>query len=343
MYYITHYNRNGVKYTSRKISKPRLLPYTPCLQEQEINNLNIPVLTEQNKTYTTFHIPKASGGCRTIEAPSENLKIKQRKLLNLLKDNYKLLESPWAYAYIKNTCALDALKEHQKNKSKYFLKLDIKDFFPSCTSEKVIQALNQIFPVCSWPEEKQNILKETILKYCFLNNKLPQGAVTSPFLSNLTLLPYDFKIHSLLKEAETFKKQRYIFTRYADDILISAKTPFDWKEITKQITDIFGDNFTIKKEKTRYGTSTGRNWNLGCMLNKDNNITIGYRVKEAWKRTMMDVIIKHTNGQTITKEEKQQLQGKLAYYKMIEPEYFEYLNRHYTQKYNQNFELILKR
>ena len=114
MYYITHYNRNGVKYTSQKVNRPRLLPYTPCLQEQEIYNLNTPVLTEQDKTYTTFQIPKASGGCRTIEAPSENLKIKQRKLLNLLKDNYKLLESPWAYAYIKNTCALDALKEHQK-------------------------------------------------------------------------------------------------------------------------------------------------------------------------------------------------------------------------------------
>ena len=41
-------------------------------------------------------------------------------------------------------------------------------------------------------------------------------------------------------------------------------------------------------------------------------------------------------------EEKQQLLGKLAYYKMIEPDYFHYLNRHYTLKYNTDFEAVLK-
>ena len=342
MFYITHYNRFRKRYTSQKINKPRLYPYTPNLTEQDIVNLNTPALTESDKVYQTFRIPKAAGGYRTIEAPSEQLKTKQRALLTLLKEKYQLLESPWAYAYIKNTCALDALKEHQKNASKYFLKLDIKDFFPSCTSEIVFDSLNKIFPICSWTSDKQELLKQTIKSYCFLNNRLPQGAVTSPFLSNLTLLPYDVAIHDLLKRAETFKKQKYVYTRYADDLLISAKTPFNWKEITKLVKEILNPNFTIKDNKTRYGTSTGRNWNLGCMLNKDNNITVGHEVKEAWKRTMMNLIIRYSNGDIITKEEKQQIQGKLAYFKMIEPDYFEYLNRHYHQKYKVNFENILK-
>ena len=108
-----------------------------------------------------------------------------------------------------------------------------------------------------------------------------------------------------------------------------------WKEI-------FGNKFIIKAEKTRYGSSSGRNWNLGCMLNKDNNITIGYKQKEEWKRKMMDIIIRYNNNEPITLEEKQQLLGKLAYYKMIEPDYFNYLNQHYQEKYNTNFETILK-
>lgn len=342
MYYKTHYNRFGKRYTTQTENKPILLAYTPRFKNTDITHVCSPILTPEETNYTTFNIPKASGGYRTIETPSLALKQKQRCILELLRDKYKLLESPWAYAYIKQTAALDALKEHQKNISKYFLKLDIKDFFPSCTTEIVINTLKQLFPICAWKPEEQTELEDLIKKYCFLNNRLPQGAVTSPFLSNLTLIPYDYEIHKLLQKAETFKKQKYIFTRYADDILISAKQPFEWQKIVQQIQEIFGNNFTIKKEKTRYGTSTGRNWNLGCMLNKDNNITIGYRQKEAWKHTMMDIIIRFNNKQIITKEEKQELQGKLAYYKMIEPDYFNYLNRHYLQKYKQNFELILK-
>ena len=67
-----------------------------------------------------------------------------------------------------------------------------------------------------------------------------------------------------------------------------------------------------------------------------------FKQKGEWKRKVMEIIIRHNNNENIPLEEKQQLMGKLAYYKMIEPDYFNYLNQHYQEKYNTNFETILK-
>ena len=343
MYFITHYNRFGKRYTSVKTEKPTLKTTNTVHFSYGATGINnTPPLTEEDFNYTTFRIPKASGGFRTITAPSEKLKVKQRAILNYLKNQCHIIESPWAYAYVTNTCAVDALKKHQENHSKWFLKIDIKDFFPSCTYQVVTESLQKIYPICSWPAHEQYSFLNMLYMYCYKDEALPQGAVTSPFLSNITMIPYDYAIFQLLKKAETFKKQKYIYTRYADDILISAKTEFDYQKIVNRTQEIFGNKFIIKAEKTRYGSSSGRNWNLGCMLNKDNNITIGYKQKEEWKRKMMDIIIRHNNNENIPLEEKQQLMGKLAYYKMIEPDYFNYLNRHYQEKYNTNFETILK-
>lgn len=341
MYYITSYNRFGLKYTSKKQEKPLLYTHSHSNLNQ-LNFFNLPELTETEKQYTTFRIPKASGGYREINAPSNMLKDRQREIVNHMQNRLHILESPWSYAYVKGISALDAIKLHQINKSKWFLKIDIKNFFPSCTTEVVTKSLLSIFPICSWPEPEQAAFIQILDKYIYYNNYLPQGGVTSPYLSNIVMTSIDYKIHKLLQDASTFKKQKYVYTRYADDILISAKGQFEWKTITDEIQIILNPYFTLKREKTRYGSSSGRNWNLGTMLNADNNITIGYKAKEEWKREMMSIIIRYTNNEYIPLEEKQHLLGILAYYKSIEPDYFKYLNKHYLEKYNQNFELIIK-
>ena len=66
-------------------------------------------------------------------------------------------------------------------------------------------------------------------------------------------------------------KQKYIYTRYADDIIISARNKFDYRIILKALNKLFKDTpLSINKEKTRFGSNAGRNWNLGVMCNKDN-------------------------------------------------------------------------
>ena len=82
---------------------------------------------------------------------------------------------------------------------------------------------------------------------------------------------------SLLKKLKNvvYKKtlvtgNHYVYTRYADDILISSKSNFNWQELVNTLKGVLQPQFTIKDEKTRYGSTAGRNWNLGLMVNKDN-------------------------------------------------------------------------
>ena len=105
------------------------------------------------------------------------------------------------------------------------------------------------------------------------------------------MIPVDFKIARELRE---HNHQRFVYTRYADDFQISSKYSFSFMEIQNVIVSIlkeFDAPFTIKSEKTRYGSSAGQNWNLGLMLNKDNKITVGYKKKRQFQAMLSSYIM----------------------------------------------------
>lgn len=79
--------------------------------------------------YTSFRIPKRTGGFRTIDAPSEELKKIQRNLAYFFQHDLGALAHEAAHAYVKGRSPKTSLEVHQANHSKWFLKLDIKDFF----------------------------------------------------------------------------------------------------------------------------------------------------------------------------------------------------------------------
>jgi len=71
-----------------------------------------------------------------------------------------------------------------------------------------------------------------------------------------------------------------VYTRYADDLLISGRQGFSADEAQNVVGEVlayFHAPFAVKPEKTRYGSRSGSNWNLGVVLNKDKEITIGWR------------------------------------------------------------------
>lgn len=294
-----------------------------------------PDITEtMQEYYTTFKIPKKTGGFREINAPCDTLKVAQQQIANLLYYSIGLIPHNAAYAYVPGRSHFDALKQHQENESKWFLKLDIKDFFPSCTKRLIWQQLHKLYPIALWGNEAKEYLRK-LLQLCCLNGVLPQGSPASPLLSNLIFVQMDKIIQDFLIEAHP-KTQRLVYTRYADDMCISAKNSFDFKHIEFHIQRILDPEFKLKKEKTRYGSSAGRNWNLGLMLNKDNKITTGAVNKRKLKAMICNFILAEKEDKPFTVPELQQFLGIINYAKQIEPDYINFLLKKYSTKYDLN-------
>lgn len=87
-------------------------------------------------------------------------------------------------------------------------------------------------------------------------------------------------------------------------------------DVEKFIVDVlaeFGAPFTIKTAKTRYGSSAGSNWNLGVMLNKDNNITIGHKKKRQFQAMLSSYVLDKQNGHPWDRTDNSQNSGDYPY------------------------------
>ena len=307
--------------------------------KQTIDAYGPQIPTNIAQSYNIFKIPKHSGGLRTISAPTGNLKLLLESLYTTLTNNYyTILPHDCAYAYTKGRDAYKALQRHTT--SEWFLKLDIKDFFPSCNKALLMSKIPQVFPF--------NIIQELIpehfekmINYCLLNDQLPQGTNMSPMLTNTLMVEFDVKFNTFCE------KQGLTYTRYADDMLISGKEKFNFiyiQNVAIAILKELGYNFTIKKEKTRFGSINGSNWNLGLMLNKDHQITIGYRKKKTFKAMLNNFIKENllTNEHPWTIMDIQHLAGLHSYYSRIEPDYISYVINQFNNKYNVDIISALK-
>ena len=292
---------------------------------------------DKRKLYHTFHIPKKSGGLRRIDAPNNALMEALRNLKQIFEVDFHALYHTSAFAYVKNRSTIDAVKRHQQNESKWFAKYDLSDFFGSTTLDFVMKMLSMIFPfseVMMYKSGEEALRKA--LDLAFLNGGLPQGTPISPLITNLIMIPIDYKLSNTLRD---FDKQHFVYTRYADDFLISSKYDFDHKKIESLISDTlreFGAPFSLKPQKTRYGSSAGSNWNLGVMLNKDNEITIGHKKKRAFQAMLHQYIMDKKNGCGWEIHDVMTLQGYYAYYRMVEGETIDKIVSHIDEKHGVN-------
>lgn len=155
--------------------------------------------------YRTFKIRKRGGSkFREISEPLPSLKEIQIWILNNIL--YEIRVSKYAKAYVPERSIIDNVRFH-RNKTKV-LSLDIKNFFPSIKRSRV----EEIYRDLGYSSFVANLLG----KLCCLNDVLPQGAPTSPYLSNLYLLKFDNYIGVYCQQREI----RY--TRYADDMIFSG-------------------------------------------------------------------------------------------------------------------------
>jgi len=173
---------------------------------------------------------------------------------------------------------------------------------------------------------------ETALELAFLNGGLPQGKPISPLITNIMMIPVD---HALTKMLHNYNNQSFVYTRYADDFIISSRRDFDVKLVEQLITNTlsyFNAPFIIKKEKTTYGSSAGRNRHLGVMLNSNNDITIGYKKKKEFQAMLTNYALDRLNGTPWEKTDIRVLEGHRNYYRMIEKETIDKMVDHISRK-----------
>jgi RNA-directed DNA polymerase len=223
----------------------------------------------RKKAYTTFTIPKKSGESRIIHTPVTPLKIIQKKLNQVLRCVYQPKASTHGFAVGRSIIT----NASQHLRQRYILNLDIKDFFPSINFGRV-RGLYMALPYrCT--EEVATVLAQI----CCYENQLPQGAPTSPIVSNMICASLDSQLQKLAK------KYQCIYTRYADDITFSTSKPkfppqlsyfsdkLEKLVIGDELEQIIEKNgFSINESKTRLKTRYKRQEVTGITVNEKLNV-----------------------------------------------------------------------
>jgi RNA-directed DNA polymerase len=177
-----------------------------ALEIQEGQLLYILYKRDSSKHYRTFKIPKKSGGQRHIMAPEKSLNILQHKLLGILYPTYA--PPTWVHGFVSKKGIVTNASEHVKKR--FVLNVDLKDFYDHIHFGRVRGILMR--PPYKFKDKVATVVAQ-IVTY---DNRLPQGACTSPLMSNLVAWALDRKLVSLAK------KYKLTFTRYADDITFST-------------------------------------------------------------------------------------------------------------------------
>ncbi len=245
--------------------------------------------------YATFGIPKRRGGVRTIEAPSPKLKTLQRTVLHRLLEG--LPTHPAATGFVPGLSIVDNALPHVGQA--VVVNIDLADFFPSITRQRV----EAFFRAVGWSAEASAILANI----CTHDGRLPQGAPTSPALSNLANRRLDARLDKL---AQKFGGH---YTRYADDLTFSfPEYAAGTRKVLAHIrTVIEEEGYRIQmKKKVRVQRAHQRQTATGLVVNAAVNAPRALRHK-------LRAMRHHAQTGSLPSSERARLQGWEAFIGMI--------------------------
>lgn len=239
----------------------------------------------KEKQYTTFSVPKKGGGERHICAPASSIKLYQRSLATVLSSYYNV--KPAVHGYVVNKSIRTNACIHCRKR--WIVNIDLKDFFQSMHFGRV----RGVF--FSKPFEFNKTVATVLAQICCFDGKLPQGAPTSPIISNFICRRLD---NELLAFA---RRNRMAYSRYADDITFSTNLQTlpsaigtigeEHKlELSEELKEIIKSNqFVINEAKVRYAGKKNRQEVTGLVVNEKVNIKRTYirRIRamlHAWKK-----------------------------------------------------------
>lgn len=182
--------------------------------------------------YRRVEIEKKDGGTRELLIPAMKLRLIQQWILkNIL---YSIHISDHATGFRKGHSIVTNAKPHLGKKC--LVNMDLKDFFPSINQKQIFQ----IFYYYGYTISVSYMLS----RLCTYEGYVPQGAPTSPYLSNIVCLKLDKRLSKLSEQYEAD------YTRYADDMTFSGNRCL--KNIILPVTEIVEDEgFLVNVNKTR--------------------------------------------------------------------------------------------
>lgn len=200
--------------------------------------------------YRVYTVSKRSGGTRQIEAPRRFLKIIQKWINSYILLKRELLPAVTGFVHGKNI--FTNAKAHLPSKN--LMVVDIEDFFPSIHRQKIARVFREFgFPV--------DVVR-LLTGLCTYERRLPQGAPTSPLLSNIAFRSVD--------EALQVKAHKWgcVYTRYADDLAFSGDRVFSIQDV-QEVSGILQEaGFSVNYQKTRIIGSGGRQILAGLIVNQ---------------------------------------------------------------------------
>lgn len=280
--------------------------------------------------YKVFSLTKKSGGVRKIYAPISNLKILQRKLNYILSLVYNAKRS--VHGFVNSKSILTNSQVHMK---KYFiLNIDLMDFFPTINFGRV-RGMFMAYPY-RIPPGAATVLSQI----CCFNNQLPQGAPTSPIVSNMICAKLDSELQKLAK------KNFCTYTRYADDLTFSTTQKVFPKDLAtvdnneviigKVLYDIiYSNGFIINAKKTKLHCRTKARLEVtGLTVNEFPNVRRRFvrqirAMLHAWEKYGLDKCQKDYNEKYSTKQRRPDknlprfdnvVKGKINFLRMVRGE-----------------------
>jgi RNA-directed DNA polymerase len=237
------------------------------------NQLGYFLLASDHKDgpYTTHTIPKRDGSERKICAPKKQLKWVQRQILQHILA--KVRPHPAAHGFVNGRSTVSNADPHVG--AELVVKFDLKDFFPTIHYFRVLGLFASLgYPVgnCLFgTDDESNQVAPVLARLCCYTPKpdmwgsavLPQGAPTSPAISNLVCRRLDARLDGLAR------RNGGVYTRYADDLTFSFKTAdvnlgrFRWwvDQVCQQ------EGFTVNQEKFRVIRDSQRQVVTGIVVN----------------------------------------------------------------------------
>ncbi len=232
--------------------------------------------------YREYDIPKRTPGQkRLIAQPAREVKALQYWVMSNILAQFPI--DPAATAYRLGMNIGDNARPHAR--SRFLLKLDFKDFFPSIRGSDFKRFLAKSAPSVTDDDA------ELLTKILFWRPKgtrqlcLSIGAPSSPLLSNILLVDFDRAV------SQFCSKSGIIYTRYADDLSFSSQSSELLATAEKMVTALCArrrsPRLTLNREKTvRVSKKRSRRVTTGIVLTNDGRVSLGREVKREISATV---------------------------------------------------------